>query len=95
MSWALDDLAAFCDTGAWQDLTPYIEQDGMEVADHFPPSVERYTGFGGKRCAFPFLTDAVGLYYNKDLLEAKGYSEATENLLGAHGDGEGPDRVQP
>jgi multiple sugar transport system substrate-binding protein len=75
MSWALDDLAAFCDTGAWQDLTPYIEQDGMDLSSVFPPSVERYTGFGGKRCAFPFLTDAVGLYYNKDLLEAKGYSE--------------------
>jgi multiple sugar transport system substrate-binding protein len=75
MSWALDDLAAFCDTGAWQDLTPYIEQDGMEAADYFPPSVERYTGFGGKQCAFPFLTDAVGLYYNKDLLEAKGFTE--------------------
>jgi multiple sugar transport system substrate-binding protein len=75
MSWALDDLAAFCDTGAWQDLTPYIEQDGMVLSAVFPPSVERYTGFGGKRCAFPFLTDAVGLYYNKDLLEAKGYTE--------------------
>ena len=75
MSWALDDLAAFCDTGAWQDLTPYIEQDGMAVSDYFPPSVERYTGFGGKQCAFPFLTDAVGLYYNKDLLAAKGFSE--------------------
>ena len=75
MSWALDDLAAFCDTGAWQDLSPYIEQDGMVVSDFFPPSVERYTGFGGKQCAFPFLTDAVGLYYNKDLLEAKGFTE--------------------
>jgi multiple sugar transport system substrate-binding protein len=75
MSWALDDLAAFCDTGAWQDLSAYIEQDGMVVSDFFPPSVERYTGFGGKQCAFPFLTDAVGLYYNRDLLEAKGFSE--------------------
>jgi multiple sugar transport system substrate-binding protein len=75
MSWALDDLAAFCSTGAWQDLTPYIEQDGMDISDIFPPSVERYTGFEGKRCAFPFLTDAVGLYYNRDLLEAKGYTE--------------------
>ncbi|HZN42177.1 MAG TPA: extracellular solute-binding protein [Actinomycetota bacterium] len=75
MSWALDDLAAFCDTGAWQDLSPFIQQDGMVVSDFFPPSVERYTGFGGKQCAFPFLTDAVGLYYNKDLLEAKGFTE--------------------
>ena len=75
MSWALDDLAAFCDSGAWQDLTPYIEQDGMDIAEFFPPSVERYTGFGGKRCAFPFLTDAVGLYYNRDLLESKGFTE--------------------
>ena len=33
MSWALDDLAAFCDTGAWQDLTPYVEQDGMAISE--------------------------------------------------------------
>ena len=25
MSWSLDDLPAFCDTGAWQDLSPYME----------------------------------------------------------------------
>ena len=32
-------------------------------------------GFGGKQCAFPFLTDALGLYYNKDILEEAGYPE--------------------
>jgi multiple sugar transport system substrate-binding protein len=74
MSWSLDDLAAFCDTGAWQDLTAYMEASGFDDSV-FPPSVARYTGFGGKRCAFPFLTDALGLYYNEDILAEAGYAE--------------------
>jgi multiple sugar transport system substrate-binding protein len=79
MSWSLDDLPAFCDTGAWQDLTPYIEATDFD-ASVFPPSVARYTGFGGKQCAFPFLTDALGLYYNTDILEEAGYTEPPQTM---------------
>ena len=79
MSWSLDDLPAFCDTGAWQDLTPYSEATDFD-ASVFPPSVARYTGFGGKQCAFPFLTDALGLYYNTDLLEEAGYTEPPQTM---------------
>ena len=79
MSWSLDDLPAFCDTGAWQDLTPYIEATGLDTSV-FPPSVARYTGFGGKQCAFPFLTDALGLYYNTDILEEAGYTEPPQTM---------------
>lgn len=79
MSWSLDDLPAFCDTGAWQDLSPYMEATDFD-ASVFPPSVARYTGFGGKQCAFPFLTDALGLYYNKDILEEAGYSEPPQTM---------------
>ena len=79
MSWSLDDLPAFCDTGAWQDLTPYVEATGLDTSV-FPPSVARYTGFGGKQCAFPFLTDALGLYYNTDILEEAGYTEPPQTM---------------
>jgi multiple sugar transport system substrate-binding protein len=79
MSWSLDDLPAFCDTGAWQDLTPYVEATDFD-ASVFPPSVARYTGFGGKQCAFPFLTDALGLYYNTDILEEAGYTEPPRTM---------------
>jgi multiple sugar transport system substrate-binding protein len=79
MSWSLDDLAAFCDTGAWQDLTPYMEASSFDQSV-FPPSVARYTGFGGKQCAFPFLTDATGLYYNVDMLEEAGFAEPPHTL---------------
>jgi multiple sugar transport system substrate-binding protein len=75
MSWALDDLPVFCDSGAWQDLSPYIERSGWTLDEMFPASVAQYTGFGGSRCALPFLTDAIGLYYNKDLFEKAGISE--------------------
>jgi multiple sugar transport system substrate-binding protein len=79
MSWSLDSLAAFCDTGAWQDLTPYMEATGFD-ASVFPPSVARYTGFEGKQCAFPFLTDALGLYYNVDLLAEAGFTEPPRTM---------------
>jgi multiple sugar transport system substrate-binding protein len=79
MSWSLDDLPKFCDTGAWQDLSPYMEATDFD-ASVFPPSVARYTGFGGKQCAFPFLTDALGLYYNKDILEEAGYTEPPKTM---------------
>jgi multiple sugar transport system substrate-binding protein len=79
MSWSLDDLAAFCDTGAWQDLSPFMEAAGFDDSV-FPPSVARYTGFGDKRCAFPFLTDATGLYYNLDMFEEAGITEPPRTM---------------
>ncbi len=79
MSWSLDSLAKFCDTGAWQDLTPYIQQSNMDLSV-FPDSVSRYTGFEGKTCAFPFLTDAMGLYYNPAMLQEAGYTDPPKTL---------------
>jgi multiple sugar transport system substrate-binding protein len=74
MSWSLDSVGKFCESGAWQDLTPYIQQSNLDTSI-FPESVTRYTSYGGSQCAMPFLTDAMGLYYNKDLLEKAGYTE--------------------
>ncbi len=79
MSFSLDSVGQFCDSEAWQNLEPYIEASDMDMSV-FPEAVTRYTTFGGSTCAFPFLTDAMGLYYNTDLLDAGGTSEPPTTL---------------
>ena len=79
LSFTLDSVGQFCATGAWQDLNPYIEQSGFDVSQ-FPPSVEVYTSYAGSRCAFPFLTDLQGLYYNTDMFEAAGIDGPPQTL---------------
>jgi len=79
MSWSLDSVGKFCASDAWQDLTPYIQQSGLDTSI-FPDSVTQYTSFGGSQCALPFLTDAMGLYYNKDLLAKHGYTEPPKTM---------------
>jgi multiple sugar transport system substrate-binding protein len=84
LSFGLDSVGEFCATGAWQDLTPFIEADNLDLSQ-FPESVFQYTSFAGSQCAFPFLTDAYGLYYNTELFRKAGlkqppktFSELTE-----------------
>jgi multiple sugar transport system substrate-binding protein len=79
LSFGLDNIAKFCSSGAWQNLTPYIKQSNMDLSV-FPQAVFKYTAFGGSQCALPFLTDAYGLYYNKDMLAAKGYTQPPKTL---------------
>jgi multiple sugar transport system substrate-binding protein len=79
MSWSLDSVGKFCASDAWQDLTPYIQQSGLDTSI-FPDSVTRYTSYAGSQCALPFLTDAMGLYYNKDLLAKHGYTEPPKTM---------------
>jgi multiple sugar transport system substrate-binding protein len=74
LSFGLDNVGKFCESGAWQDLTPYIEQSGFDTSQ-FPDSVYQYTSYGDSQCAFPFLTDAYGLYYNVDMFEEAGLTE--------------------
>lgn len=79
LSFTLDNVGQFCSSGAWQDLNPYIQDSGFDVTQ-FPPSVEAYTSFAGSRCAFPFLTDAYGLYYNTDLFKKAGIAAPPKTL---------------
>ena len=79
LSFTLDSVGQFCATGAWQDLNPYIEQSDFDVSQ-FPSSVEVYTSYAGSRCAFPFLTDLQGLYYNTDMFEAAGIDGPPQTL---------------
>ena len=70
-SFSADNAGAFCGSGAWVDLKPFMERDGVSDTI-FPPAPRSYTQFEGTRCALPMLADAMGLYYNKDLLKKAG-----------------------
>jgi multiple sugar transport system substrate-binding protein len=70
-SFAADNAGAFCSSGAWIDLAPYMERDGIDD-EIFPPAPRSYTQFDGTRCALPMLADAYGLYYNEAMFEKAG-----------------------
>ncbi|MFC4950326.1 ABC transporter substrate-binding protein [Pseudonocardia sp. GCM10023141] len=70
-----------CRTGAFRDLTPYIQRDNIDL-NKIPATVRAYTEYDGKRCTMPALTDTYGLYYNKAMLGSrtppKTWSELTQ-----------------
>jgi multiple sugar transport system substrate-binding protein len=74
LSFSTDIVGRFCSSGAWRNLTPYLERDGVDLND-IPAPVRQYTAYDGKRCAMPFLADAYGLYYNKKMFAAAGISK--------------------
>jgi multiple sugar transport system substrate-binding protein len=71
LSFSSDNTGAFCGSGAWIDLQPYIDRDNVDV-NEFPAAVRTYTEYNGTRCAMPLLADVYGLYYNKDLFQQAG-----------------------
>ncbi len=79
LSYSTDQIGKFCSTGAWQDLTPYITRDAVDL-NEIPTVVRDYTQFDGKRCSMPALSDTYGLYYNKKLLAAAGYSSPPKTM---------------
>jgi multiple sugar transport system substrate-binding protein len=74
LSFTPDNAARYCDTGAWQDLNPYLTSSKVDKNKVWPEGVFSYTSFEGKQCALPMLTDAYGLYYNTDLFAKHGIS---------------------
>jgi multiple sugar transport system substrate-binding protein len=70
-SFSADNSGAFCGSGAWVDLKNYMQRDGIKDTI-FPPAPRSYTQYDGTRCALPMLADAMGLYYNEDMLEKAG-----------------------
>lgn len=79
ISYSTDIVGAFCSSGAFRDLGPYIKRDGVDLSQ-FSDTVASYTQFEGTRCALPVLADAYGLYVNNDLLAAAGYDHAPKTL---------------
>jgi multiple sugar transport system substrate-binding protein len=87
LSYSTDIVGTFCSKNAWRDLKPYIERDKVDL-DQFPEVVRGYTAYKGVQCSMPMLADVYGLYYNKDLLKAGGYTEPPKTMseLAAMGD---------
>jgi multiple sugar transport system substrate-binding protein len=78
-SFSSDNTGAFCPSGAWIDLGPYMKNDGVD-ASIFPQAPRDYTQFEGTRCALPMLADTYGLYYNKTLLAKAGYKSPPKTI---------------
>jgi multiple sugar transport system substrate-binding protein len=82
-SFSADNSGAFCNSGAWIDLKPYMQRDGIKDTI-FPPAPRAYTQYRGTRCALPMLADAYGLYYNEKLLREAGLNgppKTTDELV--------------
>nr|WP_296068521.1 ABC transporter substrate-binding protein [uncultured Actinoplanes sp.] len=79
LSYSTDIVGKFCSSGAWVDLNPYISRDKVDL-NQLNATTRSYTEFGGKRCAMPFLADAYGMYYNKDLFAKAGIAGPPKTL---------------
>jgi multiple sugar transport system substrate-binding protein len=80
VSFTPDNAARYCQTGAWQNLDPYLQADKVDKASMWPAGVFSYTRYNNVQCALPMLTDAYGLYYNVDLLKKKGFDSPPKTL---------------
>ena len=79
LSYSTDIVGNFCSNGAFRSLNKVIERDGVDMSQ-FSDTVKSYTEFKGTRCAMPMLADVYGLYYNKDLLSAAGFTAPPKTL---------------
>jgi multiple sugar transport system substrate-binding protein len=79
VSFTTDNVGKFCQSGAFQDLAPMLARDQVDMSQ-FPKAVSDYTQFQGRRCALPLLADVTGLYYNRKLLAAAGYTTPPKTM---------------
>jgi multiple sugar transport system substrate-binding protein len=73
------NVGGWCASGAFQDLTPDLTADHVDIAQ-IPQAVQSYTAFAGKRCTMPWLADTFGLYYNKKLFAAAGITAPPKTM---------------
>jgi multiple sugar transport system substrate-binding protein len=79
LSYSTDQIGKFCSSGAWKDLGAYIKRDNVDL-NQIPQTVRDYTEFKGVRCSMPVLADTYGLYYNKSMLAAAGYTAPPKTM---------------
>ncbi|HJC57912.1 MAG TPA: sugar ABC transporter substrate-binding protein [Candidatus Eisenbergiella intestinipullorum] len=93
-----DNTPSIAQRGQLEDLTPYIERDGMDLAEMNGADALNLNGI---QAALPVKTDFYVLYYNKDIFDAAGveypgndmtWSEF-EELATQMTSGEGNDKV--
>lgn len=93
-----DTTASYAQKGQLEDLTPYIEADGLDTS-----KIVAYDDFNidGKQTALPFKTSYYVLYYNKDIFDAAGVEYPTndmtwtqwEEMCGKLTSGEGANKI--
>nr|WP_255644631.1 ABC transporter substrate-binding protein [Actinoplanes polyasparticus] len=79
LSYSTDIVGKFCSSGAWVDLKQYIDRDKVDLTK-LNATTRSYTEFDGKRCAMPFLADAYGMFYNKDMFAKAGLTGPPKTL---------------
>ncbi|MFE7478885.1 ABC transporter substrate-binding protein [Streptomyces sp. NPDC057552] len=79
-SFTTANVGKFCSSGAFADLKPFVEKSRLDLEKTFPKILLDYTQFEGKRCALPLLTDAYGLYYNKDAFKKAGITAPPKTM---------------
>jgi multiple sugar transport system substrate-binding protein len=79
-SFTTDNVGQFCSSDAFVDLTPFMAKSGIDPASTFPAPQLEYTQYQGNQCALPLLSDAYGLYYNKDMFAAAGITEPPKTM---------------
>lgn len=79
-SFTTSNVGKFCSSGAFADLEPFIKKDKIDLEKTFPKVLLQYTEFEGDRCALPLLSDAYGLYYNKDAFKEAGVTAPPKTM---------------
>jgi multiple sugar transport system substrate-binding protein len=75
-----DNVAKFCTSGAYTDLSTYLQTDNIDLTTIIPDAALRYTSYNGNQCSLPVLSDAYGMYYNKDMFQKAGISAPPKTL---------------
>ncbi len=93
-----DGTPSFADKGQLEDLTSYVEADGLDTTKFVG-----YENFNldGKQVVLPFKTDYYVLYYNKDIFDAANVAYPSndmtwtewEEMSGKLTSGEGSDKI--
>jgi multiple sugar transport system substrate-binding protein len=79
-SFTTDNVGQFCSSGVFADLAPFFEESDLDPEEIFPAALLEYTQFEGVQCSLPLLSDAYGLYYNKDAFAAAGIESPPRTL---------------
>lgn len=76
-----DTTPALAERGQLEDLTPYIEKDGIDLAVY--NGVAENFNFDGKQVGMPTPTSYYVLYYNKDIFDAAGVEYPSNDMTWA------------
>ena len=79
ISYSTDIVGAFCSSGAFRDLGPYIERDGVDLSQ-FSDTVASYTAVRRHALRAPGARRRLRAVRNNDLLAAAGYDHAPQTL---------------